>query len=273
MNRIMALAHITFLNGLRRNAVWGLCIFALMFELFGVMFMDFFGHDLGRVISDFQFTIMFVAGMIFILFYAVQAMAWDDDHRSIDSILARPISRAEYVLGTVAGLSLLLLCFEVLLGGLAMAELLWARSLAGEVYFPVFSLMHFFAAWGGVQLILLAHLAVAMLVSSVIRGAFPVMLITLAYSLICSGLPVVRVSLRHGHDSSASASGMADLLQGMGMIFPDFGALDLKNAVLSHQGLATLIGMPTWLPFTLLGLYTALILFFACLVYQRRDIL
>jgi len=273
MNRILALAYITFLNGLRRNAVWGLCVFALLFELFGILFMDFFGHDLGRVISDFQFTIMFAAGMIFILFYAVQAIAWDEDHRSIDSILARPISRSEYVLGTMAGLALLLLCFEMLLGGLAAVELLWARSLAGEAYFPVFSGLHFSVAWAALQLVLLVHLAVAMFISAVIRGAFPVMLITLAYSLICSGLPVVRASMSQAQGGNASDQGMVAVLQGMGMLFPNFGALDLKDAVLSHAGIETFIGMQAWLPFSLMGLYMLLVLFLACLVYQRRDII
>jgi len=273
VNRIIALARITFLNGLRRNAVWGLCLFALVLEICGMFFVDFFGRDLGRVISDFQFSIMWAAGMIFILFYAVQAIAWDEGHRSIDSILARPISRTEYVLGTMAGLSLLLLCFEVLLGGLAAAELLWARSLVGEAYFPVFSGLHFCVAWGGLQLILLAHLTVAMLISAVIRGAFPVMLITLAYSLICSGLPVVRASMSQAHGGNASDQGMVTVLQGMGMLFPDFGRLDLKDAVLSHEGIEALIGMQAWLPFSMIVLYMVLILFLACLIYQRRDIL
>jgi len=272
MNRILALAHITFLNGLRRNAVWGLCFFALAFELCGVLFMDFFGHDLGRVINDFQFSIMWAAGMLFILFYAVQAIAWDDEHRSIDSILARPVSRTEYVLGTMAGLSFLLLCFETLLAGLALAEIIWARPMIGEAYFPVFSISHFIITWVALQIILLTHLAVAMLVSAAIRGAFPVMLITLAYSLICSGLPVVRESMRQNMNPNASAEGLNSMLQGLGMIFPDFGTLDLKNSVVSHQSLETLMGMPACLPFGLITAYLVIILFLSCMIYQRRDI-
>lgn len=273
MNRIMALAYITFLNGLRRNAVWGLCVFALVFEICGVLFMDFFGRDLGRVISDFQFTIMWVSGMLFILFYAVQAIAWDEDHRSIDSILARPISRTEYVLGSMLGLSLLLLCFECLLACLAMAELIWIKPVIGEVYFPVLSLSHFIVTWLALQVILLVHLAVVMLISSAIRGAFPVMLITLAYSLICSGLPVVRGSLKQGAASNAPPQGLDSILQGMGMIFPDFGVLDIKDSVLSNQSLEVIMGMPVWLPFSLMLAYLALVLFLSCLIYQRRDIL
>jgi len=273
MNRIMALAYITFLDGLRRNAVWGLCIFALLCEVCGIFFMDFFGHDLGRAISDFQSSIMWAAGMIFILFYAVQALAWDDAHRNIDSILARPISRTEYVLGSMAGLSLLLLCFEFLLFALALIEISWIRPNIGEAYFPIFSVSHFIATWLALQLILLTHLGIVMLVSAAIRGAFPVMLITLAYSLICSGLPVVRESLHQHQHTDAPTHGLDSILQGMSMLFPDFGKLDWKDSVLSHQSLQSIIGMPAWLPFGLIGIYLSVILLLACIIYQRRDIL
>lgn len=271
MRRIIALAHITFLDGLRRNAIWGLCVFALLLEICGIFFMDFFGHGLGRAISDFQFSIMWAAGMIFILFYAVQTVAWDDIHRNIDSILARPISRIEYVLGSMAGLSVLLLCFEFLLASLAMAEILWIKPSIGETYFPVFSASHFVATWLALQIILLTHLGIVMLVSAAIRGAFPVMLITLAYSLICSGLPVVRESLRQHTDTTAQ--GMDYILKGMSMLFPDFGTLDWKDSVLSHQSLQSIIGMPVWLPVGLIATYLVVILLLSCIIYQRRDIL
>jgi len=270
MNRIIALAHITFLNGLRRNAVWGLCLFALILEICGVFFIDFFGRDLGRVISDFQFSIMWIAGMLFILFYAVQAVAWDDDHRSIDSILARPISRSEYVLGSMLGLSMLMLCFELLLAALAVGEIIWIKPEMGDAYFPVFSVAHFILTWFALQAILLAHLAMVMLISAAIRGTFPVMLITLAYSLICSGLPVVRESLRQ--QTEASAQGLSHILQGMSMFFPDFGALDFKDSILSLQSIDSLIGMSVWIPFGLISIYMIIVLLLSCMIYERRDI-
>lgn len=268
MNRIIALAHITFLNGLRRNAVWGLCLFALLLEICGVLFMDFFGRGLGRVICDFQFSIMWIAGMLFILFYAIQALAWDDEHRSIDSILARPISRIEYVWGSMLGLSLLLLCFELLLATLAIAEILWVKPMVGAVHFPIFSIPHFIITWLGLQTILLAHLAVVILISAAIRGAFPVMLITLAYSLICSGLPVVRESLQHATESASQS--LSHLLQFMTMFFPDFGTLDFKNSILSLEHFDAV----AWaFPFGLTCIYIAIILLLSCIIYQRRDIL
>jgi ABC-type transport system involved in multi-copper enzyme maturation permease subunit len=271
MNRIFALARITFLNGLRRNAVWGLALFALLFEVAGSLFMDFFGRDLGRVISDFQFSIMWVSGMLFILFYAIQAIAWDDDHRAIDSILARPISRTEYVLGTILGLSILLFCFEALLGITAFVQILWVKPMIEEIYFPIFSMPHYWMTWLGLQFILLGLLSVAMLISSAIRGAFPVMLMTLAYALICSGLPVVRESLKQ--KANGASQGLEQLLQVLNMIFPDYATLDFKDSVVSQESIASLIGMPVWMPLTLIGLYIVVVIFLTCLIYQRRDIL
>ncbi len=270
MNRIFALSRITFLNGLRRNAVWGLCLFALLFEVCGIFFMDFFGRGLGRIICDFQFSIMWTAGMLFILFYAVQAIAWDDDHKAIDSILARPISRVEYVLGTVLGLTILLLCFEGLLGGIALIQIMWVKPMFTESYFPIFSTSHFLIAWLGLQLILLALLSVTMLISSAIRGAFPVMLMTLAYALICSGLPVVRESLKQKEVPTTQS--LESMLQGLSLFFPDFSMLDLKDAVVSQENISEMIGMSVCLPFGLIGVYVVIVLALSCFIYQHRDI-
>jgi len=269
VNRVIALAHITLLNGLRRNTLWGLAIFALAVETFGILFMDFFGRGLGRVVSDYQFSIMWSAGILFILFYAVQSVAWDDNHRTIDSILSRPISRSEYVLGTLIGLTLLLLLIEGLLALFALIEINWVKSNVDPTYFPIFSLPHFLLCWLTLQLSLVAQLAVVLLLSALIRGAFPVMLCTLAYMLICSGLPVVRESIGQQPDSTAALT----LLQWAGAIFPDFGLLDLKDSVVTSQPVATLIGHTLWVPVASLSLYAVVVVLLSCIIYERRDLL
>jgi len=110
-----------------------------------------------------------------------------------------------------------------------------------------------------------------MLISSAIRGAFPVMLITLAYSLICSGLPVVRESIRQ--QAEISAHGLDNILTGMSMFFPNFSVLDLKDSVLSPQSIESMIGMPVWIPFGLISIYVAIVMLLSCMIYKRRDIL
>lgn len=273
MQRIYALACITFLDGLRQHTLWGLILFALAMESCGIFFMDFFGHNLGRASSDFLNSITWLAGMVFLLFYCVQAIAWDRDDKMIYAILSRPLSRAEYVLGSMCGLSLLLLSLQSVLAIVSFIILLIAQQLVTPIYFPTFSPSHFLINWLGLQATLLAYLAIIMLVSSAIRGSFPTLLITLAYILISSGLPIVRESIHQQVIKGHMSEWVDSLLQMMSLLFPNYSLLDFKDSIVSlvpvHQGL----GMSPIILFAQTTLYTIIILSCACMIYQRRDLL
>ncbi len=272
MRRAFALARLAFLNGMRKHAVWGLVLFSLFLEGAGVLAVDFFGHDLGRVASDYLFSVMWLTGMLLILFHAVASVAWDENHKAIDSILARPISRGEYVLGQFAGLAALLLLLETLLGGGAFALLAWIHAHVDQLYFPVFSKSHFLLAWLGLMLILLATLAVVLLLSAMVRGAFPVMLLTLAWQMTCAGVPVVRESLQQAGEQGGA---VFTLLNALGAVFPDWSRLDFKNAVvassLADAG-ATSASSP-WVALFAAAAYAGVALALAAAIYRRRDIL
>jgi len=273
MRQVAALAHITFLNGLRQYAVWGLSIFALALQLSGIFFADFFGHELGRAASDFAFSIMWLAGALFVLFYAAPTIAWGDDNRTIDSILARPISRGKYVIGLLLGMIALLLMLEGILGLAAIGILSWIKEAVAQAYFPVLSHAHYLLAWLSLQLQLVTLIATVLLISSAIRGAFPVMLLTISYALICAGLPVVQESLIHKIQSGADLQQLAGLLHGLSFLFPDFSQLDFKDAVLSDSNLETIYGLSPWQPLLMFTFYSLTLVGCASLVYQRRDIL
>ncbi len=268
LRRIIALARLIILDGLRRHALIGLILFALAGITGGLLFFDFIPRDIGRASNDFLFTITWLTGLLFLLFHAVQVMAWDSERGALHTYLARPISRAEYALGLYIGLAALLLALNLILGGLGWALLNFIKGSVDAYYFPHLSLGFFLLAGVGLYWIELTILAVILLFSSAVRGGFPVLLLTLSYYLICSGLPVVRESFsqKAGIDSPL----LPKLLQGLTAIFPDFTRLDLKTLAASSDVL------PPWvellLPFALTGLYTVIVLWLACLIYQRRDL-
>jgi len=270
VHRITSLARIIFLDGLRRHALAGLILLALAAEASGMLFMDFFGHDVGRASSDFLFSVMWMAGLLFLLFHAVQVIAWDEEHGAIYALLSRPISRAEYVLGVFAGLMVLLICLNVLLGIAAYGTLLWIKHGLQAVYFPAFSTSHFLLAWAGMVMMQSVVLAAIMLFSGMVRGGFPVLLLTAAYYGICSGLPVVRTSvmqqLAHGQDVAA----LDRLLQVLTAIFPNFGRLDFKDSIISVTQI-TETGYIS-VHFIVAVLYVVLAVIFACRLYGRRDL-
>jgi Cu-processing system permease protein len=269
IRRIVALARIILIDGLRRHALIGLLCLSLAAEAGGLLFFDFLHRDIGRASSDFIFSISWVAGFIFLFFHAVQAMAWDEERRVIHTILARPLSRGEYVIGVFAGLSALLLLLNLILSVIGWCTLMLIKEMVDPVYFSNFSQGYYLLNWLGLFAMEMMVLSVIMLFSGLIRGGFPVLLVSLAFYLICSGLPVVRESVVQ-RATEGGASLMPKLLLGMTAIFPDFSRLDLKNAVVTAGDFPTLSFILT--NFGLMMSYIILALWLASLVYQRRDL-
>lgn len=266
LSRIRSLAWLIILDGLRRHALLGLFLFALACETGGLFFFDFIPRDIGRASNDFLFSISWATGFIFLLFHGTSVAAWDDERRTIHTYLARPISRTEYVIAVFSGLAALLFILNCILGGTGWLVLSLIRRSVDAAYFANLSILYFLLAWAGLFCIELVLLSVIMLFSSSVRGSFPVLLLTISYYLICSGLPVVRQASKHAADHTA----LSTLLKGLTAVFPDFNQLDFKTLAASADLVppASRIG----LPFLVSGVYIVIALWLACGIYQRRDL-
>lgn len=269
MRRISALARLIILDGLRRHALIGLILFALAGTTGGLLFFDFIPRDIGRAANDFLFSITWLTGFIFLLFHCVQVMAWDNERGALHTFLARPISRTEYALALYAGLAVLLLALNIILGGLGWGVLKLIKGSVGASYFQNLSFPFFLLAGAGLYWIQLMILAVILLFSSAVRGSFPVLLLTLCYYFICSGLPVVRESLKQKITADSNHS-LDALLKWLTAIFPDFSWLDFKTLAASSD-LAPVASQLAF-PFALATLYIVIVLWLACAIYERRDL-
>ncbi len=270
LNRILSVAHLVLLDGLRRHALIGLVVLALALQCGGLLFFGFIPRDIGRASSDFIFSVSWLAGLLFLFFHAVQALAWGEERRVIHTLLARPISRAEYVVGVYSGLALLLLMLNLILGGLGWGVLGLIQSMVKESYFGVFSPGFFLLTWSGIYMVQLAVLSVIMLFSGLVRGSFTVLLMAVSYYMTCNGLPVVRQSLATRTIGADQSLFMDNVLRGLTALFPDFGRLDYKLYVIGQEAFPD----PGLLlsQYGLLGFYIVLALFLACAVYGRRDL-
>jgi len=270
LRRIRSLSRLIIIDGLRRHALIGLILFALAGEIGGLLFFDFIPRDIGRASNDFLFSISWLTGFIFLLFHAVQVMAWDDERRILHTFLARPISRTEYVLAVFFGLAALLLALNTVLGGIGWGMLNLIRSSVDAAsYFQHLSLPFFLLASAGLYGIELMLLAIILFFSGAVRGNFPVLLLSLSYYFICSGLPVVRQAIRQQTAHPASQY-VETLLKGLTALFPDFSRLDFKTLVASSDPVPALSQIVY--PFALSSVYVLIVLWLACAIYQRRDL-
>lgn len=270
LNRIFAVAHLVLLDGLRRHALIGLVVLALALQCGGLLFIGFVPRDIGRASSDFIFSVSWLSGLVFLFFHAVQALAWGEERRVIHTLLARPISRAEYVVGVFSGLALLLLLLNLVLGSLGWGVLEMIQSVVHESFFREFSTGFFLLTWSGIYMVQLAVLSVIMLFSGLVRGSFTVLLMTISYYLTCNGLPVVRHSLSSGIYGNGPSPVMKSFLQVLTFFFPDFNRLDYKLYVIGNNTLpdaGLLLSQ-----YGMLAAYTVLALVLASAVYRKRDL-
>lgn len=269
IRRIRALARLIILDGLRRHALIGLLLFALAGVASGLLFFDFIPRDIGRATNDFLFSITWLTGFLFLLFHAVQVMAWNNDRGALHIFLARPISRTEYALSLFTGLAALLLALNIILGCLGWGVLCLIKGSLDAQHFGHLSLPFFLLAGAGLYWIQLMILAAILLFSSAVRGSFPVLLLTLCYYFISSGLSVVRESIRH-KILTGSNQFFDALLKVLNAIFPDFSWLDFKTLVASSDSAPAASQM--MLSFAMSTLYIVIVLWLACIIYERRDL-
>ena len=267
LRKLSAVARLEILGGLRRYAILGLVLLAFALETGGLLFMDFIPRDIGRASADFILTVGWFAGLLFLLFHCVQVFAWNDERRTIHTLLARPIRRWEYVLGVYLGLAALLLLLNCILALAGYGILHLIQSSLHQMYFAQLTVAHYVVAWLGLYCIELMLLAIIALFSGLVRGGFPVLLLTISYYLICSGLPVVRGAFA---DSEINAIFPLDsILAGLTAFFPDFGRFDFKEIITEPFALA---GLKLGLDFGLFSCFLVIVLGVACFIYQRRDL-
>jgi ABC-type transport system involved in multi-copper enzyme maturation permease subunit len=268
LTKIWSLALLVLIDGLRRHAIIGLILLALLLETGGLLFFDFIPRGIGRASADFVLSVGWLTGFLFLFFHAVQVMAWDEERRTIHTILARPISRSQYVVGVYIGLALLLLLLNCILALLGYGILEIIKGSVKESFFPFLSHGHYLLSWSGLYCIELTILSVILLFSGLVRGGFPVLLLSISYYFICTGLPVVRDSLRQLAGGTDQA--IAPLLRWLTAVFPDFSRFDFKILITTEQEKPFIQYFST--DILLILAYITIILWFASIVYQRRDL-
>lgn len=266
-HKLWAVARLEILGGMRRYAILGLLLLSFGLEVAGLLFMDFIPREIGRATADFVLTVGWFAGALFLFFHCVQVFAWDEERRTIHTLLARPVRRREYVLGVYLGLAFLLLLLNAILALTGYAVLHWIHHSPLVAYFKIFNISHYALSWGGLYCIELMLLAVIALFSGLVRGGFPVLLLSLSYSMICSGLPVVREAFRGNPINEVFP--LDQTLKVATVLFPDFGRFDFKAIITEELG-PTLARIG--LDFGLFCCFLAIVLGLACAIYQKRDL-
>jgi len=195
LRRTLWISRVTFLEAVRQRFFAFLLVLSAAMVLSSVSFRVFdFGHGELKFIADFGFGGMFFFGSVLAVVMTAQLFFSEIDNKTALTLLAKPLSRAEFLLGKFFGAWAVLGVFVLVLAGL-QGVVLWSREQeliaaaeqAGKIP-AAFSLV------GLCQLVLLQWLRLGVVIAIVL--ALSALARTFLFAVVVGSLAVVAGQLQ-----------------------------------------------------------------------------
>lgn len=270
MNNIIAISLISYKEGLRHRVLYGVVVFALLLMASSILFSGLFMRDISKIILDLCLSAVNVGGLLIPFFLAVNLLAKDIERRTIFTILARPISRRQYIIGKYFGIVLLTGTVMAVLSGVTFLAVWMGKIVYGEVFFTTFSAG---AVLTGIALSFLGLMvlnALVVLWCSITTSAFIATLLTLFSYLIGQTIDdVVRFLAVEIHTTGIEISNTVRYaVKAAQYLFPNLSAFDVKLQA-AHGIMIPL----TEIAFLSLygAAYICTVLAVSLLIFNRRD--
>lgn len=257
--RMAALASTTVAEAIRDRILYGLLLFGIGLILLSAVLSNV---NLGwsvRIVTNFSFTGVTAAGAMMSVLLGVSAIGRELERRTSYPILAKPIHRAEYVVGKYLGV-LLTVYLNVSLMLVAATVMIALYSHSGFFQYD-------WGSYGAALSLLYLRLAVI----SALAVTFSTMASTTVAVVAAGGLSIAGYftsQLRHflGLSESAATRLLGDILY---WVLPDFSILDaLARLLHGHPILTT----QTAIAAAYAVCYAASLLIIASMVFTRRDL-
>lgn len=256
LGRILAIATNVFREVVRDRILYIIGFYAMMLAAAIRLLPEVAATTEDKIFLDFGLAAMSVLGLIVAVFVGTGLVNKEIEKRTVLVLIAKPISRVEFITGKHLGLSAVLAVLVAAMTAINLALLQFSN-----ISYPLGSLL-LAALYLFFQLSLITAVALAL-------GVFTssVLATLLSFGIYLMGnfsqdlVELGRLSRNPGFQR---------LTQGLYLILPDLSRLDLKNQAVYGSEL-----LPT--PLTLIAnagyglLYTVLLLAIAILIFSRRE--
>lgn len=264
----MPIAHITFKEGMRNRSFYGISLVALTLQLAMFVIAPMAPRDVGKVAVEISLSVVSLAGLLLVLFVGINLLAKDLDRRTIYMVLARPVSRTQYILGKFFGMASLIAVTMFMIGMIALtsiAMLKWSYP----NYFDRFSWSLLFLALVYKMLMLILLSSLSFFFSSFASTSFITLVLTAMTYIIGSSLSDVKNLVdAPGTGGIHVSSFIAQLVNGAYYIFPNLSFFDLKMQA-AH-------GLPVSSVFIALSstycvIYIAIAIVAASIIFSKKE--
>lgn len=253
MRSIVVIGLNTFRENLRDKILYNLLFFALLLIGASVLLGTLTIAEQKKIVADMGLAAINLVGVIIAIFVGVGLVSKEIERRTVYTIMARPISRTQFLLGKYLGLALTLLVNVAIMSAVFAATLWMDQAPIQASLFQAIQLIC-------VELLLVTALA---LFFSTFSSTTLSAIMTLGFYVIGH----LTTDLR-GIAEKSEGQALQAITTGLYYLCPNLEVLNIKGpaaaghmVALSYQALASAYGL----------LYAALLLTAASLVFQRRD--
>jgi ABC-type transport system involved in multi-copper enzyme maturation permease subunit len=250
---IVVIAVNTFREHLRDRILYTLLLFAVLLTGASTLLADLTILEQHKIITDMGLAAIDLVGVIMAILIGIGLVSREIERRTLYTVLARPISRAQFVLGKYLGIVMTLLVNVTIMLATYLATLWLVGAPLRWALFQAVQLMV-------MKLLVIAAIALccSTLSSATVSAIVTIGLVVLGH---------LATDLRGLAQKSRSETVKA-VVTFVSYLCPNLDLLDLKGpaargipAPLSYDLLASAYGL----------MYTAMLVVGACLLFNRRD--
>jgi Cu-processing system permease protein len=256
-----------FRDSIRDRIAYGLMFFAVLLISVSILLAKLTAGQDVKIIKDLGLAASSGIGVFIAIFFGIGLVTKEVERRSIYSLLSKPVTRSQFVIGKYLGLALTLLI------NLAMMAVALYAVLA---YFDWTATPGLRASWEapaldpqmlkafvliGVELLLVTATA---LFFSTFSSPFLSVALTVGVYIIGN----FSEDLKH-LDTIVKSPALADFARGVYYVMPNLGTLDVKSEVVHGQSIGALQMLSASVSS---GLFIAVLLVGATIVFSRRDL-
>jgi ABC-type transport system involved in multi-copper enzyme maturation permease subunit len=265
---LFPIAVITFKEGIRNRAIYGISILALFMMLINFLICQMVMRDVGKVAMDIALSTVSFTGLLLVFFVGINLMAKDLDKKTIYMVLARPVSRSQYMVGKFFGMVALIVASNLIQGSFAIVSLFMLQRMYAN-YFLRFSWPMFFLALLFIVLMLILLTALSFLFASFSSTSFIVLVLTIVSYIIGNSLSDVKALVEAPQAVGIDPSPITvKIVQAAYYLFPNLSFFDIKTQ--AANGLTVALPYIGWT--MLYGFaYTAVALSLACFIFSKRE--
>lgn len=269
LGKIWSLSVLTFREGVRDRAIFGIGLFSLAMMSITLIVLGFFMRELNKVAVDINLSAISLAGLLLTFFLSINLMARDIDKRTIYCVMSKPFSRAEYIWGKYFGImSIVVTAFVVLT--MCSSLTIFLAKLQYANWFGGFSWTEYYKAIYASFLMFSVLNALVVFFSAITSSSF----ITLLFS-ICTYIAgqTIEEAVRYLKSGSGKNTQISELIHEttdiLQYVLPNFSVFDLKLQA-SH---AITLPIDYMLGITIYAvIYSAVLIIAGSLIFHKREL-